>query len=235
MKVLFMRKEEVAVDVACRILYLVETKPNCVLGLATGSTPIDTYRTIVEASKERHISFKDVKTFNLDEYVNNNDYSQSYRYFMDSHLFDFIDIKKENTNFPPEENPSSYDEKIREAGGIDFQILGIGSDGHIAFNEPGTPFDSKTHIADLKEETIRDNSRFFASIDDVPTQAVTMGLATIMEAKEIVLLAFGKNKAKAIRAMFEKEDINCPASILNSHPNVTLYCDEDALSGILKK
>ncbi len=229
MKLICMTKEEVAKDVADRILNLVEKKPNCVLGLATGSTPIDSYNEIIKGSKERQISFKDVVTFNLDEYVNNNDFSQSYRFFMDSHLFDFIDVKKENTNFPPETNPSSYDEKIRKAGGIDFQILGIGSDGHIAFNEPGTSFDSMTHIADLKEETIKDNSRFFASISDVPTQAVTMGLSTIMEAKEIVLLAFGKNKAKAIAAMFKDPDISCPASILNRHDNVTIYCDKDAM------
>lgn len=229
MKLVCMTKEEVAKEVADRILSLVEKKPNCVLGLATGSTPIESYNEIIKGSKERGISFKDVVTFNLDEYVNNNDFSQSYRFFMDSHLFDFIDIKKKNTNFPPEMDPSSYDEKIREAGGIDFQILGIGSDGHIAFNEPGTAFDSKTHIADLKKETIKDNSRFFASIDDVPTQAVTMGLSTIMEAKEIVLLAFGKNKAKALSAMFKDPDISCPASILNRHDNVTVYCDEDAM------
>ena len=228
MRLVCLTKEEVAKEVADRILNLVEKKPNCILGLATGSTPIETYNEIIKESKERHISFQDVKSFNLDEYVNNSDFSQSYRYFMDSHLFDFIDIKKENTNFPPETNPSSYDEKIDQAGGIDFQILGIGSDGHIAFNEPGTPFDSKTHIADLKEETIRDNSRFFKSIDDVPTQAVTMGLSTIMKSKEIVLLAFGKNKAKAIKAMFDKPSIDCPASILSSHPDVTVYCDEDA-------
>lgn len=234
MRLVCMTKEEVAKDVANRILSLVKKKPNCVLGLATGSTPIESYNEIIKESKERGISFEDVVTFNLDEYVNNNDFSQSYRYFMDSHLFDFIDIRKENTNFPPENNPSSYDEKIRNAGGIDFQILGIGSDGHIAFNEPGTSFESKTHIADLKEETIKDNSRFFLSIDDVPTQAVTMGLATIMEAKEIVLLAFGKNKAKAVAAMFRKPDISCPASILNQHDNVTVYCDEEAI-GLLKE
>ncbi len=234
MRLVCMTKEEVAKDVANRILSLVKKKPNCVLGLATGSTPIESYNEIIKESKERGLSFEDVVTFNLDEYVNNNDFSQSYRYFMDSHLFDFIDIRKENTNFPPENNPSSYDEKIRNAGGIDFQILGIGSDGHIAFNEPGTSFESKTHIADLKEETIKDNSRFFLSIDDVPTQAVTMGLATIMEAKEIVLLAFGKNKAKAVAAMFRKPDISCPASILNQHDNVTVYCDEEAI-GLLKE
>ena len=234
MKLVCMTKEEVAKDVANRILSLVEKKTNCVLGLATGSTPIESYNEIIKGSKERGISFQGVTTFNLDEYVNNNDFSQSYRYFMDSHLFDFIDIKKENTNFPPENDPSSYDEKIRKAGGIDFQILGIGSDGHIAFNEPGTPFDSKTHIADLKEETIKDNSRFFASIDDVPTQAVTMGLSTIMEAREIVLLAFGKNKAKAVKAMFENPDISCPASILNRHDNVTVFCDKEAMELLSK-
>ena len=165
MRLVCLTKEEVAKEVANRILNLVEKKPDCILGLATGSTPIETYNEIIKGSK---------------------------------------------------------------AGGIDFQILGIGSDGHIAFNEPGTPFDSKTHIADLKEETIRDNSRFFKSIDDVPTQAVTMGLSTIMKSKEIVLLAFGKNKAKAIKAMFDKPSIDCPASILSSHPDVTVYCDEDA-------
>lgn len=230
MKLICLTKEEVAKEVAGRILTLVKKNLHTILGLATGSTPIETYQEVIKGAKEEKVSFQNVITFNLDEYVNNKDFTQSYRYFMDHNLFDHIDINKANTHFPPEKNSASYDDEILKAGGIDFQILGIGSDGHIAFNEPGTAFDSKTHIADLKEETIKDNSRFFASISDVPTQAVTMGLSTIMKSKEIVLLAFGKNKAKAIATMMKGENINCPASILSSHPDVTIYVDKEAMS-----
>lgn len=222
--------DEIAEEVSDRIVALVERKSNCILGLATGSTPIETYNKIISKSKAKSISFKNVKSFNLDEYVGNNDFTQSYRYFMDTHLFNFIDIDKDNTHFPPEKDCETYDEDIETAGGIDFQILGIGSDGHIAFNEPGTPFNSKTHIAELKEETIRDNSRFFKSINDVPTKAVSMGLSSIMKSREIVLIALGKNKANAIKAMFSNKTTDCPASILQDHPNVTIYVDEEAAS-----
>ena len=147
---------------------------------------------------------------------------------MDSNLFDFIDINKENTFFPSDKLLEKYDENIQKAGGIDLQILGIGSDGHIAFNEPGTPFNSKTHVQALDPQTIKDNARWFASIDDVPHMSVTAGLDTILHARKIVLIATGANKKKAVEMMLGKEDINWPASILNRHPDVTIYLDEEA-------
>lgn len=226
MKLVVATKEEIAKDIANRVISLIKDNPKAVLGLATGSSPLETYAEIIKRKDE--VSFKYVTSFNLDEYLDNGDVTQSYRYFMDTNLFNHIDINKENTHFPSKENLSSYDDEILAAGGIDFQILGIGSDGHIAFNEPNTPFDSKTHVAELDERTIKDNSRFFKSIDDVPTKAVTMGLATIMQAKEIVLIAIGKNKSKAVKEMFEKNnDVSCPACILNKHPNVTVYINEE--------
>ena len=157
---------------------------------------------------------------------------------MNHNLFDHIDINKENTHVPSgtgdyEELAKEYDEKIAQAGGIDLQILGIGSDGHIAFNEPGTPFNSLTHVAELAESTIQDNSRFFNSIDEVPTKAVTMGLASIMKAKKIVLIATGLNKADAIKGLllgFITEQLPC--SVLRNHPDVTIYVDRDAYSKV---
>ena len=185
------------------------------------------------------IQIKDVKTFNLDEYVGlSEDHEQSYRYFMNHNLFDHIDIVKENTHVPSgnienEEALEEYDALIDAAGGIDLQILGIGSDGHIAFNEPGTSFNSLTHVTELAPSTINDNSRFFESIDDVPTKAVTMGLASIMKAKKIVLIATGENKADAVKSLLmglitEK----VPCSILRKHPDVTIYVDRDAYSKV---
>ena len=143
-------------------------------------------------------------------------------------------IKKENTHFPSLEGLKTYDEEIKKAGGVDLQLLGIGADGHIGFNEPNTPFDSLTHIADLTEKTIQDNSRFFASIQDVPTQAVTRGRQSIRNAKKIILIATGKNKALAIEKTFGKVNEATPASLLNRHPDATIYCDEEAAS-LLKK
>lgn len=229
MKVIICKsKEEIASLVSDKVINLVKEKPNCILGLATGSTPIETYKQII--SKGKKIDFSKIKTFNLDEYCNNNDFTQSYRYFMDTNLFDNINIKKENTHFPDENNPSQYDIDIEQSGGIDLQILGIGANGHIGFNEPNTDFDSITHITKLTEKTINDNARFFKTIDDVPTSAVSMGIKTIMSSKEIVLIATGKNKAEAIRKALKEIDISCPASILNNHNNVTFYLDEDAAS-----
>ena len=213
--------------------------PNCILGLATGSSPLGVYNNIINAYKAGEVSFKDVKTFNLDEYVGlEGTHEQSYRYFMNHNLFDHIDINKENTHVPSgtedyEEKAKEYDTLIEQAGGIDLQILGIGSDGHIAFNEPGTPFNSLTHVAELAESTIQDNSRFFNSVEEVPTKAVTMGLASIMKAKKIVLIATGANKADAIKGLLLDvitEDLPC--SILRNHPDVTIYVDRDAYSKV---
>ena len=149
---------------------------------------------------------------------------------MDDNLFNHLDINKENTNFPSESNYEEYDALIAKAGGVDLQILGIGANGHIGFNEPNTPFDSLTHITGLTQKTIEDNARFFSSIDEVPTSAITMGLTTIMNSKEVVLIALGANKADAIKALVDNVGPSCPASILNNHPNVTIYCDAAAAS-----
>ena len=240
MKVKIQTKEKMNEEISQLFINLVNENPNCVLGLATGSSPLGVYQKIVDAYQKGEVSFKQVKTFNLDEYVGldeSND--QSYRYFMNHNLFDHIDIEKENTHVPSgkvdeNSNPEEYDAMIEAAGGIDLQILGIGSDGHIAFNEPGTSFNSLTHIAELAQSTIVDNSRFFNSIDEVPTKAVTMGLASIMKAKKIVLIATGENKADAIKGLLmglitEK----LPCSILRNHPDVTIYVDRAAYSKVL--
>lgn len=228
-------EEDIALLCANKVINLIKNKNNAVLGLATGSTPLKTYQKLIELSKKEEISFKNIKTFNLDEYVNYKNFKDSYKYFMYENLFKHIDINLENTFFPNENLLEKYDEKIIDEGGIDLQILGIGANGHIAFNEPNTSFNSKTHIVDLTKETINDNSRFFTSINDVPKKAITMGLETIMKSREIVLIAIGKNKAKAIYKLIkEKANPTCPASILQNHPNVSIYLDNDAAS-LLKK
>lgn len=234
MELKILDKTEIEQLVANTICKKIKEKPCLVLGLATGSTPLGVYKKLIEKNKNKKVSFKDVKTFNLDEYIGLDDsHNQSYRFFMNTNFFNHIDIKKENTFFPNNKtnNTEDYDNKIALAGGVDFQILGIGSNGHIAFNEPGTSFNSLTHIVELAKSTIKDNSRFFNSEDEVPTKAVSMGLKSIMNAKEIVLIALGKNKAKAIASLIKDDpNINLPASILKTHKNVTIYCDEDAAS-----
>lgn len=236
MNLVILTKKEADQKVSEEIIKLINYKKDCVLGLATGSTPEGVYANLIKANQEGKVSFKDVTTFNLDEYVGLEEtHPQSYRYFMNDHLFLHVDIDLNRTHVPgnkgDENDLSVYDENIAKCGGIDLQLLGIGSNGHIAFNEPGTPFDSLTHIVTLKESTIKDNSRFFNSIDEVPTSSITMGLKSIMNAKKIILMAFGKNKAQAICTMFTKEpNIDLPASILQNHNDVTIYCDEDAAS-----
>ena len=213
-------------------------KPGNVLGLATGSTPLGLYQRMVKDHKENGTSYKDIKSFNLDEYVGLPiSHPESYYAFMHRNLFDHIDILEENTHVPSglgedlEGQAKHYDEMI-DNDPVDIQLLGIGSDGHIAFNEPGTPFDSPTHVTDLAESTIKDNCRFFDNdISKVPTQAVTQGIGTIMKAKNILLIATGANKAKAVKDMIDGPvDEACPASILQKHPNVTIIVDEAAAS-----
>ena len=179
-------------------------KPGKVLGLATGSTPLGLYARMVKDHEENKTSYADIKTFNLDEYVGLPiSHPESYYAFMHKNLFNHLDINEENVHIPCglgddiEEKAKQYDRMIDE-NPVDIQVLGIGPDGHIAFNEPGTPFDSLTHVAELTEQTIRDNSRLFNDISEVPTKAVTMGLKSIMNARKIVLIATGKNKAQAI-------------------------------------
>lgn len=219
---------------------VVKGNPRAVLGLATGSTPIGLYKNMIEDHKRNGTSYREIRTVNLDEYAGL-DYSsdQSYVYFMRSNLFNYIDIDLKNTNI---ENGKAADRqaecdrynRLLEGMQQDIQVLGIGSNGHIAFNEPGTPFGSVTHIVDLAESTIKDNSRMFKSIDEVPRQAFTMGLKNIMNAKKILILANGANKAKAVYGLVKGEVTEAvPASVLQLHPDCTLVCDE-AAAALLK-
>ena len=234
MKVVYLPKIEIEKEIAQIFIDKVNENQKCVLGLATGSSPVGIYKNIIKAVEEGKVSFKDVTTFNLDEYLGlDGTRDQSYRYFMNVNLFNHIDINKDNTNVPSgfvkdDEEAALYDEAIVAKGGIDIQLLGLGSDGHIAFNEPGTPFDALTHIAELTEQTISDNARFFERIEDVPTKACTMGLKSIMNAKKIVLIATGKSKAQAVNELINGE-INeaWPCTILRNHPDVVIYVDSE--------
>ena len=237
MKVVVGTEEEISRLIAEEFIKQVNKKPNSVLGLATGTSPLKVYANLVKANKEGRVTFKDVATFNLDEYIGlEGTHNQSYRYFMNDNLFNHIDIDKAKTHVLKGVGDylayaNQYDDEIKSFGGIDLQILGIGSDGHIAFNEPGTSFDSLTHVAELAESTIVDNSRLFNDIKEVPTKAVTMGLKSIMNAKKIVLIATGKNKAKAIKALLTgPKTIDNPASVLQDHKDCTIYVDEEAYS-----
>lgn len=219
---------------------VVKTNPQAVLGLATGSTPLGLYKNMIEDHKKNGTSYKQIKTVNLDEYAGLDESSdQSYVYFMRKNLFDSLDIDRKNTNI---EDGTASDRTAECARynallhGLqqDIQVLGIGSNGHIAFNEPGTPFGSETHIVDLTESTIKDNSRLFKNIDEVPRQAFTMGLKNIMNAKKILILANGENKAQAVYGLVKGEVTeNVPASVLQLHPDCTLVCDEAAARLIL--
>lgn len=213
-------------------------KPDCILGLATGSTPIPTYQEMIRMNKEGILDFSKVRSFNLDEYIGlSPDHVCSYRRFMNEQLFDHINIDKANTHVPcgigvdHEADAKAYDAAVEAAGGIDLQILGIGHDGHIGFNEPGDEFVSGTNIVTLTDMTIDANTRFFEKREDVPRQAITLGNRNIMAAKRIILLATGKGKAKAI-AQAIKGNITpkMPASLLQVHPNVQFLLDEDAAS-----
>lgn len=219
------------------ILNLVRDNPKAVLGLATGSSPIGLYQNLIKAYQAEEVSFKDVKTFNLDEYCNlPRDHKESYYTFMNRNLFKHIDILEENVHIPLtngedlQKLSNDYNELL-DKHTIDLQLLGIGGNGHIGFNEPGTSFDSVTSVTELAEKTRQDNKRFFNSIDEVPRFAITMGIKNIMNSKEILLIASGKNKADAVNKLVNgpvTEDF--PASILQRHPNVTVIVDEEAAS-----
>ena len=230
---------EMSARAAELIADLVKAKPDCVLGLATGSTPVGMYKELIAKNTAGEISFKDVTTYNLDEYYPiEPTHEQSYRYFMNVNLFDHIDIDKAKTFVPngltenPEEEGAAYDAAIEAAGGVDLQVLGIAQNGHIAFNEPDDALIAGTHITSLTDDTIEANSRFFASKEDVPTRAFTMGIGSIMKAKKIILLANGANKHAAIAQMLDdKITTQCPATILKAHPDVYLFCDKAAYEG----
>lgn len=215
----------------------IKNHSNLTLGLATGSTPIGTYKELIKAYNEGSIDFSNIKTFNLDEYIGlDGDHPNSYRYFMNEELFNHINIDKHNTYVPNGKAEKldiyckEYDKLIEENGGIDVQILGIGTNGHIAFNEPAEELSVGTSVVNLKESTINDNARFFKSMDEVPKTAITMGIGSILKAKKILLLASGKNKKDIIKELLNKDTITTmvPASLLKLHPDVTIIVDEDA-------
>lgn len=213
-------------------------KPDCVLGLATGSTPVGAYQQLVEWYKMGDLDFSQVRSINLDEYVGlAPTHDQSYRYFMQSNLFDHVNILPENTNVPnglsanAEEECRRYNEVIHTLGPIDLQLLGMGHNGHIGFNEPSDVFERETHVVNLTETTIQANARFFASADEVPRQAMTMGIQTIMQAKKVLVAVSGKDKAEIVKKAFTGPVTpQVPASILQMHPDVILVGDKAALS-----
>lgn len=213
----------------------INKKPDSILGLATGGTPEGMYQELAKANKAGKADWSKVITFNLDEYIGiPKDHAMSYYTFMNEHLFNFININKANTHIPSgngdiEKNGKEYDALIDKMGGIDLQILGIGENAHIAFNEPGSKGDAGTREVQLTESTINANSRYFASKDEVPKTAITMGIGSILKAKKIVLLASGSKKAPAIRDTFEGPITEAvPSSFLQKHRDVTIICDEEA-------
>lgn len=219
---------------------VLNTKPNAVLGMATGSTPLELYRELVRMHKEHGLDFSQVTTFNLDEYVGlNPEQEQSYHRFMHDNFFRHVNVPRHNIYIPSGTTNNYkafcewYEQRIKDCGGIDVQILGIGSDGHIAFNEPGSSLMSRTRLKTLAQSTIEDNARFFKRREDVPIYAITMGVGTILEARELVLLANGKNKAAAIAQAVEGPVTSMiTASALQLHPNATVYLDREAASGL---
>lgn len=244
MELIIVKDYEEASDLAFKYMVeVVKNKPNANLGLATGSTPIGLYKRMVEDHKKNGTSYRDIKTFNLDEYFGlDPQHEQSYFHFMYEHLFKDIDIDLNNTHVPSgvgdiQENCDTYNRLLAE-NPIDIQLLGIGGNGHIGFNEPGTSFDSVTHFIELKQRTREDNARLFfnGNLDEVPTHAITMGIANILAAKKVLLIACGENKADAIKVMVEDEPtIDLPASALKDHPDYICIVDEAAASKLTKK
>ncbi len=225
-----------AADIVASVITL---KPDCVLGLATGSTPVGMYNELAKMNQEGKLDFSEVKTYNLDEYypIKPSD-DQSYRYFMNKNLFNRINIHMSNTHVlngeatDPDAECAAYDESIERAGGIDIQVLGIGNNGHIGFNEPSEALAAATHKQALTKSTIEANSRFFASADDVPRYALTMGMAPILKSKRIIILISGKNKHTVLHEMLSGIiTASNPATMLNLHNDVIVVCDEDAYNG----
>ncbi len=236
--------EEVGRQTAELIISEINRKPDLVLGLATGDTPLETYARLVEANRTGMVDFSEVITFNLDEYVGlEKTDPNSYYHYMHSNLFDKINIKEKNTHlldgFSQDygQTTAKYDKLIYEHNGIDLQLLGIGMNGHIGFNEPGTELVVNTHVTNLSETTLRQNSKFFGNVDAMPKQAITMGMGTIMKAKRILLLATGKRKAGIIARLLNNNIISTdtPASALLLHPNLTVIIDEDAAEIYMKE
>lgn len=228
--------DEMSKEAAKIVVQQLKTKEDSILGLATGSTPVGLYKELISSYEKGEISFEKVKSFNLDEYYPIKKTSdQSYYYFMNDNLFSHVNIKPENTDIPngeaedPEAECTSYDNRVSESAGVDIQILGIGQNGHIGFNEPDDKLDCSTHLTKLTQNTIEANSRFFEKIEDVPTAALTMGIGTIMKAKKIILLASGTNKKDAVNALKDSYlNCNIPATMLKLHDDVIVICDKDA-------
>lgn len=243
MKVIVVKNyEEMSLEAAKFMAELVNDKPQAVLGLATGGTPVGMYEDLIKMNKEGKVDFSKVTTVNLDEYVGlSGDHKKSYRFFMNDTLFNHINIDKSKTFVPNglaeniEEECANYDNRIVELGGIDLQLLGLGGNGHIAFNEPDSHLVVGSHLTDLTQDTIDANARFFASANEVPQTAVTMGLGGIMQAKKILLIASGQGKADAVKAMMNgKITTECPASMLQMHRDVTIIIDEAAAAKLAK-
>lgn len=236
MKVIIVKNyEEMSQKAAEIIAEQVNAKPDSIIGFATGSTPIGLYGILIEKYEKGEVSFRGMTTVNLDEYVGlAGDHEQSYNYFMNHNPFDHIDVDKNNVNIPNGKPDGLYAECVRYMDKLasikqDIQILGIGSNGHIGFNEPGTSFRSVTHVVELTENTIKDNSRPFDDISEVPRMAITMGISEIMNAKHVLVLANGEGKAEAVYKMIKgKVTEDCPASVLQNHPNCTVIVDEKA-------
>ena len=228
--------DELSKVAANEMAMVVKNNPKAILGLATGGSPIGMYKELIRMNKEGEIDFSKVTTVNLDEYVGlSGDHPQSYRYFMNENLFNHINIDKKNTYVPNglakniEEECKNYDNKIENLGGTDVQLLGIGNNGHIAFNEPDEDLVSGTHLTNLTQDTIQANARFFDSIDEVPKTALTMGLGGIMKSKKIIVIASGESKAEAVKAMVNvKISTKMPASMLQMHRDVVVIVDEAA-------
>ncbi len=237
MKIVIDTSEAIAQKAAEKYVELLDAKPDAVLGLATGSTPLGLYAELAKLCARGKITFAKAHSFNLDEYMGlEGTHDQSYRYFMNENLFSHVDMRIEETHVPSgvdvtEQTAADYDKLIEQAGGIDLQLLGIGNNGHIGFNEPNTPFGSKTHIVELTDSTRQANKRFFNSLEEVPTHAVTMGISTVMHAKSIILRAIGAGKAQCIKDTVEGPVTEAvPASVLQLHPDCTVYLDYEAAS-----
>ena len=228
--------EELSKAAAEEFAKVIKEKPNAVLGLATGGSPVGMYKELIKMYEKNELDFSKVTTVNLDEYIGlNPEHNQSYRHFMNENLFNHININITNTFVPNglaenlEVECKEYDKKIMELGGIDIQLLGVGNNGHIAFNEPDEQLSAGTHVISLTENTIEANSRFFENINDVPKKAITMGLGGIMKAKKIILIASGESKAEAIKGLFSgKITTDNPASMLQMHRDVTVIVDKEA-------
>lgn len=235
--------DEMSKEAAKIVADRIKRKPNLVLGLATGSTPVGLYKELIRMHKEEGLDFSKIVTFNLDEYVGlHPNHDQSYHYFMNENLFNHINVDRRFVHVPDGKAPDIdafcdwYEEEIKRFGGIDLQILGIGSNGHIAFNEPGSSLGSRTRIKTLTDQTIKDNARFFEKLEDVPKYAITMGIGTIMEAKELILLANKENKADAVKAAVEGPiTAMCPASVIQMHRKAYVIIDKQAASKLSRE